>query len=230
MFEKRVSVVITAGGSSSRMSLDKNKLLIELNGKSVIQRTIEKFIGLDFVNEIILVSGNAIYNEILEIVKDIPFSIKVVLGGNSREESTYNGIISTSELSDYILCHDGARPLVSKEVILNCFDEIKNYDAVITGVPTKDTIKIVSSSLEVESTPNRENLYNIQTPQIFKRNILLKAYDEWNTRNFKVTDDSSIVSKMNIPIKLVEGSYSNIKITTKEDIYLATELLNKERD
>lgn len=229
MFENSISVVITAGGSSSRMGLDKNKLLIELDNKTVIERTIEKFLNISNVVEIIVVSGDGIYEEVKEIASRIQFNIKIVQGGNSREESTYNGIIATNEKSSHILCHDGARPLVSRDVILKCIKEIENYDAVITGVPTKDTIKIVSSDLEVVSTPNRENLFNIQTPQIFKRDILLKAYENLKREQFKVTDDSSIVAKLDIPIKLVESDYSNIKITTKEDIYLATELLNKEK-
>lgn len=226
MDNTKMSVVITAGGNSSRMGLEKNKLLLELNGKTVIERTIEKFLNFDFVNEIIVVSGTAIYDEILKITKNIPFNIKVVLGGNSREESTYNGIKATSN-TDYIICHDGARPLVSREIILKMIDELKNYDAVITGVNSKDTIKILDDERKVITTPNRNNLFNVQTPQIFKRDLILNAYEDWNENKFFITDDSSLFEKINIPVKLVEGLYSNIKITTQEDIYLAIELLNK---
>lgn len=226
MGNAKISVVITAGGSSSRMGLDKNKLLLDLNGKTVIERTIEKFLDFDFVNEIIVVSGTEIYDEILKIIKNISFDIKVVLGGNSREESTYNGIKATSN-TDYIICHDGARPLVSREIILKMIDELKNYDAVITGVNSKDTIKIIDDEKKVVTTPNRNNLFNIQTPQIFKRNLILNAYENWNKNKIFITDDSSLLEKINVPIKLVEGFYSNIKITTKEDLYLAIELLNK---
>lgn len=226
MDSAKMSVVITAGGNSSRMGLEKNKLLLELNGKTVIQRTIEKFLNFDFIDEIIVVSGTALYDEIVKIVKGISFNIKVVLGGNSREESTYNGINATSN-TDYIICHDGARPLISREVILKMIDELKDYDVVITGVNSKDTIKILDDEKRVVATPNRNNLFNVQTPQIFKRDLVLKAYEDWKENKFFMTDDSSLFEKINIPVKLVEGLYSNIKITTKEDIYLAIELLNK---
>lgn len=226
MVAKNLSVVITAGGNSSRMGLDKNKLLLDLKGKTVIQRTIERFLNFESINEIIVVSGKAIYNEILKITNKIPFNIKVVLGGDTREESTYNGINATSD-NEYIICHDGARPLIDRDIIQRMIEELKNYDAVITGVPSKDTIKILSENMEVVSTPDRKDLFNIQTPQIFKRDMILNAYEEWKKSKIVVTDDSSIVEKLNVPVKLVEGNYSNIKITTKEDIYLAIELLNK---
>lgn len=224
---KQISVVIVAAGSSNRMGLRTNKIFLDLCGQSVIERTIGAFTDIPEIFEIILVTRKDFFNDFKNILKNISLNIKLVEGGSSREESTFNGLLKVSKDSNYVICHDGARPLISKKAILNVINELSNYKAVITGVKAKDTMKIISSDFEVVSTPDRRSLYNIQTPQAFEKNIILEGYKKFFEESAFATDDASIVEKLNVRIKLVEGEYSNIKITTIEDIDYARVLLER---
>lgn len=224
---KQISVVIVAAGSSNRMGLRTNKIFLDLSGQSVIERTIGAFTDIPEIFEIILVTRKDFFNDLKNIIKKFSVNIKLVEGGSSREESTFNGLQEVSNESNFVICHDGARPLISKKTILNVINELSNYKAVITGVKAKDTMKIISSDFEVVSTPDRRSLYNIQTPQAFEKNIILEGYKKFFEENGFVTDDASIVEKLNVRIKLVEGEYSNIKITTIEDINYARILLER---
>lgn len=224
---KQISVVIVAAGSSNRMGLRTNKIFLDLCGQSVIERTIGAFTDIPEIFEIILVTRKDFFNDFKNILKNISLNIKLVEGGSSREESTFNGLLKVSKDSNYVICHDGARPLISKKTILNVINELSNYKAVITGVKAKDTMKIISSDFEVVSTPDRRSLYNIQTPQAFEKNIILEGYKKFFEESAFATDDASIVEKLNVRIKLVEGEYSNIKITTIEDIDYAGVLLER---
>lgn len=224
---KQISVVIVAAGSSNRMGLRTNKIFLDLCGQSVIGRTINAFVDIPEIFEIILVTKKEFFDDFKDILNNISINIRLVEGGSSREESTFNGLLKVSKDSNYVICHDGARPLVSKKTILNVINELESYKAVITGVKSKDTIKVLSSDYEVISTPDRSSLYNIQTPQAFDKKVLLDGYKKFFEENGFATDDSSIVEKLNVRIKLVEGEYSNIKITTIEDIYYARVLLER---
>ena len=224
---KQISVVIVAAGSSHRMGTKENKIFLDLCGNSVIERTISAFIDIPEIFEIILVTKKEFFDSINNIIKRFPLNIKIVEGGSSREESTFNALLNVCDKSNFVICHDGARPLVSKENILNVISELDNYKAVITGVKAKDTMKIVSSNLEVVSTPDRRSLYNIQTPQAFDKKVIIDGYKKFFEEDNFVTDDSSVVEKLNVRVKLVEGDYSNIKITTIEDIYNARLLLER---
>lgn len=224
---RQISAIIVAAGSSNRMGLETNKIFLDLCGKTVIERTISAFIDIPEIKEIILVTRKEFFENFKKIITNFSINIKLVEGGSSREESTYNGLLEASANSEFVLCHDGARPLVSKKTILNVINELNNYRAVITGVKSKDTIKVVSDNLEVISTPDRRYLYNIQTPQAFEKKVLLEGYKKYFEDNDFATDDSSIVENLNVKIKLVEGEYSNIKITTKEDIFFARVLLER---
>lgn len=224
---KQISVVIVAAGSSNRMGLRTNKIFLDLCGQSVIERTINAFVDIPEIYEIVLVTKKEFFNYFNNIIKSVSLNIKLVEGGSSREESTFNGLQEVSNDSNFVICHDGARPLISKKTILNVINELSNYKAVITGVKAKDTVKIISSDLEVVATPDRRSLYNIQTPQAFEKNIILEGYKKFFEENGFVTDDASIVEKLNVRVKLVEGEYSNIKITTIEDINYARILLER---
>ena len=202
---KQISVVIVAAGSSNRMGLKTNKIFLDLCGQSVIERTINAFVDIPEIYEIVLVTKKEFFNYFNNIIKSVSLNIKLVEGGSSREESTFNGLQEVSNDSNFVICHDGARPLISKKTILNVINELSNYKAVITGVKAKDTVKIISSDLEVVSTPDRRSLYNIQTPQAFEKNIILEGYKKFFEENGFVTDDASIVEKLNVRIKLVES-------------------------
>lgn len=225
---KKISVIITAAGSSNRMNLNKNKLFLNIDEHTtVIEKTLSAFIGFKEIIEIIIVTKKDFFNYFLKLKDTFPIDLRLVEGGASREISTYNGLLSVCCESDYVLCHDGARPLVSRENILNVIKELSYFDAVITAVKTKDTIKLVSEKNEVIKTLDRRFLYNIQTPQAFKKDLIISAYNKYFENKFFVTDDSSIVENLDTTVKVINGDYSNIKVTTIEDIYFVRELLKR---
>lgn len=227
--KNKISAIITAAGSGSRMNSIIPKQFIEIKGISIIERTLRKFYRLDIIDEIIVIIKKdeiEYYNRLKEKYSD---KIKMVIGGSSREESTYNGLLATDENTDIIICHDGVRPFVTEEIILNSIESMEYYNAVIVGVPVKDTIKSIKNDNTIAFTPVRKYLYNAQTPQVFKRNIILDAYERGFSENIQVTDDSSLMEIIGEKVKIIPGSYTNIKITTKEDL-LFGEIIAKMED
>ncbi len=233
MFEKNfVSVIIAAAGMSNRMGSKINKQFISIDNKPILAHTIEKFEDCNYVDEIILVAKD---EEIeyckREIVKKHGFDkvFKVVKGGKTRQDSAYNGLLALDEKSDIVLIHDGARPFVKKENIIDGIKGVLKYDACVIGVPVKDTIKVVDSSNDVNNTPNRAKIWAAQTPQCFKYPVIMKAYEEAIRDGFVGTDDSMLVERIGYKVKMIMGSYENIKITTPEDLIVAESLL-KDKD
>lgn len=225
---KKISVIITAAGSSTRMNLNTNKLFLKIDENlTVIEKTLNAFVGFKEILEVILVTKKKFFSKFKRIKNSFPFNLKIVEGGDSREESTFNGLMAVCSEAMYVLCHDGARPLVSKKIILDVIYELSNYDAVITAVKSKDTVKLVSEKNEVIKTLDRRFVYNIQTPQAFKKELIVNAYKTYFKNKFFVTDDCSIIENLNVKIKVVDGEYSNIKITTKEDLIFAEEFLKR---
>lgn len=208
-----ISAIITAGGSSSRFE-GNNKLLFPLDDKLVIQHTVEKFLNLSEIDEIIISSHDSIYGELSKLF-DSKSKIKICKGGENRQASVFNALKVCTN-SDYVLIHDGARPFISEKVILNCIEQVKQKKACIVAVKTVDTIKIVDENLCIKSTPNRAELWNAQTPQCFDYHLIYDLHKKYEGRNF--TDDSLLCEQDSIPVYIVEGDYSNKKITTIDDI------------
>ncbi len=220
------SVIIVAGGSGSRMNMNINKQFIKINEKEVIAHTIDKFYKNEYIDEIILVVKE---DEIDYFNKNIINkygykNIKIALGGKERQDSVYNGLKIVDKNCDMVLVHDGARPFVSKEIIKKAVTETKK--ASVIGVRVKDTIKVVNNN-EIISTPNRNTLWAIQTPQTFKYDLLKIAYEKAYEENFYGTDDSSLVENLGEKVNIIEGSYENIKITTKEDLNMAYQIIKE---
>ena len=220
------SVIIVAGGSGSRMNMNINKQFIKINEKEVIAHTIDKFYKNEYIDEIILVVKE---DEIDYFNKNIINkygykNIKIALGGKERQDSVYNGLKIVDKDWDMVLVHDGARPFVSKEIIKKAVTETKK--ASVIGVRVKDTIKVVNNN-EIISTPNRNTLWAIQTPQTFKYDLLKIAYEKAYEENFYGTDDSSLVENLGEKVNIIEGSYENIKITTKEDLNMAYQIIKE---
>lgn len=222
-------VVIVAAGTGSRMKADINKQFIKLRDKEVIVHTIEKFYNNKNINDIVVVireDEQEYFNE--NIIDKYKFNnIKIAYGGKQRQDSVYNGIKKLDDNCDVILIHDGARPFVTNNIIENAIKEAKQHNAVVVGVKVKDTIKVVGENGNVIDTPNRSYLWSVQTPQVFKCDVIKKAYEDAYNNNYYGTDDAMLVERIGYDIKMVEGSYDNIKITTPEDLNFGEQILKK---
>ena len=211
---RNFSLIITAGGTSSRYG-NTNKLLEKINDKTVIEETVSKFIDFDEIDEIII-SANSSIIEILQQLLNNP-KVKIIEGGNTRQKSVYNALQVVK--NDYVLIHDGARPLIRKETIAYVLEAVLDKDAVTVMTKTTDTIKEVDSTGRIIRTIDRSKLYNTQTPQAFKTSIIKEAHEKLKDGNF--TDDCSMLEELKIPVYIVNGSYTNIKITIKRDLDFA---------
>lgn len=211
---RNFSLIITAGGTSSRYG-NTNKLLEKINDKTVLEETVSKFIDFDEIDEIII-SANSSIIEILQQLLNNP-KVKIIEGGNTRQKSVYNALQVVK--NDYVLIHDGARPLIRKDTIAYVLEAVLDKDAVSVMTKTTDTIKEVDSTGRIIRTIDRSKLYNTQTPQAFKTSIIKEAHEKLKDGNF--TDDCSMLEELNIPVYIVNGSYTNIKITIKSDLDFA---------
>lgn len=215
------TAIILAAGKGKRMQSDVPKQYLLLEGHPILFYSIRAF-EESFIDEIILVTGK---DEVeyckKEIVARYGFQKvkKVVAGGRERYHSVYEGLKAIDN-TDYVYIHDGARPFVTNEILERVRKEVEQYKACVVGMTVKDTIKIAGKDNIVKDTPNRNMVWQIQTPQTFSYALVKEAYDKlMKNEDDSITDDAMVVEKMlQYPIKLVEGSYENIKITTPEDL------------
>ena len=213
-------VLIAAAGQGKRMGLGKNKLFIEFEGKPVLIHTIEKFYNLSWISEIIIVVNPEEQNIVKNLLKKYNLQVThIVPGGKERQDSIESGLSYIH--SDYVMIHDGARPFIRSSVLNDLYKLVTKEDAVVLGVPVKDTIKTVDKTGTILTTPDRRSLWAIQTPQAFRLSIIKKAYQLAQETGFYGTDDSSLVENIGLKVKVTLGDYDNIKITTKEDIKIA---------
>ena len=230
--DKFLSCIITAAGSGLRMKSKVNKPYIEISGKKILEITLDTITSINEIDEIILVIRPDDEDFVRDILKKYPRSIKYVYGKNTRELSTFEGLKALSDESDLVLTHDGVRPFASRELFLKTIESLKDNKAVITATKSKDTVKIVDDRMYVDFTPNRDYVYNIQTPQAFDKRLIFSMYEDYIKSEFKVTDDSQLFEFFDRkePVKVVHGEYSNVKITTQEDIIFARAFLEREKD
>ena len=208
------SLIITAGGTSSRYG-NKNKLVEIIKGRTVIEHTINAFLAFENITEIVIPTNKAIRAEFEHLLTDN--RIKLVDGGETRQKSVCNALEFVT--NKYVIIHDGARPLVKEGLISLVMDSVIEHSAVSVMTKTTDTIKEVDDTGKIIQTIDRSRLYNTQTPQAFETKIIKTAHRELKDNNF--TDDSSMLEKLGIPVYIVIGSYTNIKITTKSDLDFA---------
>lgn len=214
--------VILGAGNGTRMGIDKSKMLLEIGGKTVIERSVGAFADLPEVDEIIVVCRACDVEEFSALLPDE--NISFVIGGDTRQQSVMNAV-ETIESCDYIIIHDGARPLVTERVIINTLDAAQISKAAATGVKVKDTIKVVDGNMEIVDTPDRSTLVSIQTPQIFDFNAYKKAIEKAGADGRDYTDDCQLIENLGLRVTAVEGDYENIKITTQGDIPVAEGIL-----
>ena len=214
----KVTGIILAAGNSTRFGQNKNKNLFEINGKPIISHSIEAFNATKEVNDIILVIKDEERKYFDDIVKNINLNkpLKFVNGGSSRKSSVYNALCETN--CDFVVIHDGARPNVKPEFMGSLLKAMKEYKGATVAVKSKDTIKICDDSQVVTSTTNRQNTWLIQTPQCFDMKVLKQAHEKFERDDTSITDDCMVLEKCGYKIKVIEGDYSNIKVTTYDDM------------
>ena len=214
-------VLIPAAGSGSRMKAGKNKLLIELEGESLIYWTLKSVFSSSLVSWVGIIGQPNDKNELLNSVKSFSSKVQWIIGGETRQESVFNGLNSLPSNAEKVLIHDGARCLIDPILINKCALELEENDAVILATKVTDTIKIVDDKGYIKETPDRKNLWAAQTPQGFLVKSLRKAHNMAIENNWKVTDDASLFEFLNWEVKIIEGNSSNIKITSPIDLKIA---------
>ena len=222
------TAVILAAGLGKRMQAGHNKQFIEICGQSVLTHTLTVFAQIPEIAKIVLVVRAGEEDTCRNMIPEIAENKTVLaIGGKERQDSVHNGIRAITWECEYILIHDGARPLVTEEVIRRTLLAAQNSGAAICAVPVKDTIKQADSDGNVLATIPRESLWAVQTPQVFRADLIRRAYENAYVHNHYGTDDSSLVEYLGEKIKIVTGDYENIKITTPEDIPTAEQILQK---
>jgi len=222
--EKHAAIVLAAG-RGTRMQSNIQKQYLLLKGKPVLYYSLAEFQKCPFIDEIVLVTGQEEMDYCRdEIIRRYGFTkVKnIIPGGKERCHSVYEGLKSISSC-DYVYIHDGARPFIEQEMLIRACDAVRNYQACVVGMPVKDTIKICNHEGYAEHTPARDLVWMIQTPQVFQYNLIKNAYDKLMLHEIQgITDDAMVVERMEgKKVKLVSGSYSNIKITTPDDLKIA---------
>ena len=227
-----ISVIMPSAGIGKRMQSDISKQYIEMDGKPILAHTIDRFNRCKYIDEIILVvKEDDVDYCINEIVEKYEFSKvkEIVVGGTERYNSVYNGLCEVNKKCDIVLIHDGVRPFIDEKNIVDGIENVIKFGACAIGVPVKDTIKVVNESGDIVDTPNRSRLWAVQTPQCFRYDIIYKAHNEYNENYGNITDDSMLVEKLGHKVKMIKGSYNNIKITTPEDLEFAKVILNQNK-
>ena len=214
-------VLIPAAGSGSRMKAGKNKLLIELEGESLIYWTLKSVFSSSLVSWVGIIGQPNDKNKLLNSVKGFSSKVHWFNGGATRQESVFNGLNALPSNAEKVLIHDGARCLIDPKLINKCALELEENDAVIVATKVTDTIKIVDDKGYVQETPDRENLWAAQTPQGFLVESLRKAHVIAIENKWTVTDDASLFEILNWQVKTIEGNSSNIKITSPLDLKIA---------
>lgn len=219
--DNSLGIVIVSAGKGSRMGTLESKQYLLLQDKPIIIHTLEVFSRMPLVKEIVLVTGQEDVERAQEWVQKYHLDkvCKVIAGGSERQHSVYKGLLELQ--TEWVMVHDGVRPFVDPVDIQECYEVALRTGATVLAVPVKDTIKIVDESGIIVETPDRQSLWAIQTPQTFRVSDLLRSHQEAQKSGFLGTDDSMLVERIGIPVTVVKGSYSNIKITTPDDLEYA---------
>ena len=224
MEKQKYTAIVLAAGSGKRMNSKVHKQYLIIQDRPVLYYSLKTFED-SAVDEIVLVVGKGEEKFCRKEIVDkygISKVKAIVEGGKERYHSVFEGLKQTSD-ADYVLIHDGARPFVNQDIIRRCMQEVQKYQACVVGMPVKDTIKIADEEGYAKQTPDRKNVWMIQTPQTFSYALIYEAYEEMlKTEDTAITDDAMVLERIKgKKSKLIEGSYRNIKITTPEDLLIA---------
>ncbi|HKJ33693.1 MAG TPA: 2-C-methyl-D-erythritol 4-phosphate cytidylyltransferase [Balneolales bacterium] len=224
----KVAVIIPSAGSGKRFKSELPKPYVLLKGRPILQRTVDLFTSIPSVKQIIIPTSKALQERSRELFRDYSLPVNVIEGGSTRQYSIQNAISHIDENIDLIAVHDAVRPFVTKKTVENCCEEALNVGGAVVGIKVKDTIKKVDQNRFVIETPDRNTLWQCQTPQIFRKNIFIEAYEHAYKNKFIGTDDASVVEFYGKPVKMIEGNSENIKITYPLDLLIAESLIQNE--
>ncbi|KAF1083776.1 putative 2-C-methyl-D-erythritol 4-phosphate cytidylyltransferase 2 [Sporotomaculum syntrophicum] len=223
-----IYALVAAAGRSTRMGVDVNKQLLELAGRPVVVHALQALaaVPLDGIILVVAPGEKENFHQVLNKFMQ-GTQIKVISGGDSRRDSVMLGLRALPSTAELVVVHDGARPLIKPERIRETIRQARHWGAATLAVPAKDTIKVAGEEGLVRETLLRDKLWQVQTPQVFKYQLLVEAHRVAAVDGYSVTDDASLVERLDHPVKLVRGDYTNIKITTPEDMVLARALLRE---
>lgn len=226
------TAVIVAAGKGRRMGTEISKQFLPLCGKEILAHTVEKFEKAACIRDIILVTGGDALQDVRQMAQEYGWKkiISVTEGGRERQDSVFLGLQQVPQDTEIVLIHDGVRPFVTEEILERSIAAAKETGGCVAGVPAKDTIKVCDAEGFAIATPDRSTLRQIQTPQTFRRKEILAAYEKAKADGFLGTDDASVAEHSGFPVRVIMGSYSNIKITTKEDLLIGAAFLKEETE
>lgn len=220
----KVTCIVPAAGKGKRLKSGRDKVFVNLGGEPLLSRTLKALHGCPFIDSIIVVvSANKIKScERLARKYGLKKVKNIIRGGRRRFDSVREGLKEAKD-TDFVLIHDGARPFIEQDLVAKVFGAAKKYGAALCATPSKQTLKSVTGELFVDGTPERKYIWEAQTPQAFRRDLIVKAYRK--ARKNSATDDAMLVERLGHRVKIVQGSPRNIKITTPEDLKLAEALI-----
>ena len=225
------TAVIVAAGKGRRMGTEVSKQFLPLCGKEILAHSVEKFEKAEKIRDIVLVTGEDSLQDVRDMAQEYGWKkiTSVVAGGKERQDSVWNGLQAVSADTEIVLIHDGVRPFVTEDILNHSIETAVEMGGCVAGVPAKDTIKVCNSENIAVATPDRSTLWQIQTPQTFRKDLILQAYQKAKAEGFVGTDDASLAEYSGCPVKVIMGSYRNIKITTKEDLLIGEAFLKEEQ-
>jgi 2-C-methyl-D-erythritol 4-phosphate cytidylyltransferase len=224
-----VTAIIVAAGEGRRLGARISKVYLPICGRALLLRTLDQFFRTKRVNNLIVVIAKQDLTRCRSLLENDSRARQqtwiLQSGGSSRQKSVARGLENVSSDCDVVVIHDGARPFVSPELIDRAIEEASVRKAVVVGVPVRDTIKVISGDRQILSTPSRDCLWEIQTPQAFERSLILEAHQVAQRNEQDATDDATLVERLGKPVYLIEGERTNIKITLPEDLLFAEALI-----
>ncbi|MDJ0572657.1 MAG: 2-C-methyl-D-erythritol 4-phosphate cytidylyltransferase [Pleurocapsa sp. MO_192.B19] len=222
-------LLIPAAGMGRRMGSDRNKLLLELLEKPLLAWTLLAAETTETIKWIGIIGQPTDFADFKDILSQLNLtkSVKLIVGGNTRQESVYNGLQALPKNAERVLIHDGARCLATPTLFDRCSVALETCQGLIAAVPVKDTIKIVNSQGIIADTPDRSNLWAAQTPQGFEVELLKRCHSQGRELGWEVTDDAALFEKCQLPVTIVQGEETNLKVTTPVDLAIAEFILRQ---
>eukprot|EP00904_Undaria_pinnatifida_P004701 jgi/Undpi1/14231/HiC_scaffold_9.g03880.m1 len=225
---ENVAAILLAGGVGKRMEAERPKQFLELQGETVLEHSLKLFLSLKGVSQLVLVLDER-YRPMLADLQGREPRLVFADPGTERQDSVYNALQKVDRDASLVCIHDAARPLVTKDSVYKVISDADEHGAAVLGVLMKATVKESEDGQFVQRTIARSRLWDIQTPQVVKPDILIKGFEEVKKNGWEVTDDVSIVEQLGLPVKITEGEYTNLKLTTPEDLVIAAQILEARR-